>query len=201
MIINMVGKRYGKLLVSEYAGIRGKAQHATWVCLCDCGNTTTAVGSYIRAGRITSCGCNGVKTRFSSESLTTHGMSKTRTYHIWQGIIARTTRKTNKSHLYFDKGITVCDEWKSFDAFLKDMGEAPDGLSIDRINSNLGYSPENCRWATAEQQANNTSRNKLLTAFGKTMTLAAWAKSLNIKPNTLLYRIKRKWPIEKALSN
>jgi len=201
MIKDMANQRFGKLLVLEKAGTRGTAQHVVWKCQCDCGNVAFVVGAYIRKGRVRSCGCGSAETHFSAERLTTHGMSKTRTYKIWRGMVQRTSKQSNKkSHLYFDKGITVCDRWKTFENFLADMGEAPDGFSIDRKDGNKGYFPENCRWATATEQANNTSANVNLTYAGVTQSISMWARQFGIKPNTLLYRIRRGWSVQRAIT-
>ena len=199
-MINMIGKRVGKLLISEYVGTRGSAQHALWKCKCDCGNETIAVGAYLRKGRIKSCGCGMKETQFTKEKTTKHGMSRSRTYLIWRGMIVRTTKKTDKAHLYYDKGIRTCDRWLSFNNFFADMGEAPDGMSIDRLDNNRGYEPSNCRWATSIEQANNTSRNRIITAHGKSMTVAMWAREINVKPNTIYYRLRRGWSAERAVS-
>jgi hypothetical protein len=194
----MIGKKMGSLLIFEFAGTRGSAQHALWRCKCDCGNETVASGAYLRNGRIKSCGCGMKKTQFTKEKTTTHGMSRTRTYKIWRGMVARTTTKTDKSHLYFDRGIRTCDRWLSFENFYADMGKAPDGMSIDRIDNNKGYEPGNCRWATSVEQNNNTRRNRLITARGESMTIAMWARKIGIKPNTIYYRLRRGWTPEEA---
>lgn len=199
-MINMIGVRVGKLLISEYAGTRGTARHALWKCICDCGNETIAVGSYLRMGRIKSCGCGSKETRFTKERLIKHGKSRDPIYKIWRSMISRTTTKTKKSHLYFEKGIRVCERWLSFENFYADMGDRPEGKSLDRIDGNKGYSPENCRWASSEEQANNTSKNHLITAFGKTMTFAMWGRETGIKPNTILSRMRRGWSAEKSLT-
>ena len=199
-MINMIGKKIGSLLIFEFAGTKGSAQHALWRCKCDCGNETVAVGAYLRKGRIKSCGCGMKKTQFTKEKTTTHGMSRTRTYKIWCGMVARTTKRSDKTHLYFDKGVRTCDRWLSFENFYADMGDAPDGMSIDRINNNKGYEPGNCRWATNIEQNNNTSRNRLITARGESMTIAMWARKVGIKPNTICYCLRRGWAPEDAVT-
>jgi hypothetical protein len=89
-----------------------------------------------------------------------HGMTGTPTHNVWKGIRQRVKPNNPKAHLYHDKGITVCDRWQVFLNFLEDMGEKPEGLTIDRINPDLGYSKENCRWATLSEQARNTGSSK-----------------------------------------
>jgi hypothetical protein len=109
--------------------------------------------------------------------------------------------KWAKPHLYVGKGITVCDRWKDFLFFLEDMGEAPDGHSIDRINGNKGYEPGNCRWATPKIQANNMSSNHVIEYKGQSQTLQTWADQIGIRSNTLLYRLKRGWSVERAMES
>jgi hypothetical protein len=196
----MLGIRFDKLVVVERAPNK-KDGTATWVCLCDCGISKNVPGTKLRAGKQKSCGCASPK--FTKVRMTTHGKSKNRTYKIWAGMKRRcsTSAKGKSKLLYFDKGIRVCNEWLDFKNFFEDMGEAPEGLTIDRIDGEKDYCFTNCRWATYEQQANNTTRNKFIEHNGKKMTIAHWAKELNIKPNTLTYRIRRKMPTEQALNS
>lgn len=146
------GNKYGLLtIVSEgpKADYMGKRQ--VW-CKCDCGNEnfTLVTTNNLVSGNTSSCGCVGI------ESRKTHGMSNTRTYQIHEGMIRRC-----KPHLADDfpyhagKGITVCEEWKVFENFFSDMGECPDGMSLDRIDVNGNYCKENCRWATNSVQGYN----------------------------------------------
>lgn len=110
--------------------------------------------------------------------------------------------KNNSFPRYGGRGITVCDRWKnSFENFLSDMGIKPKGTSLDRIDSTKGYLPENCRWATFKQQANNTKANVRLTHNGKTLTLTEWAEEIKINPKTLWTRLfMYKWTTERALT-
>lgn len=102
---------------------------------------------------------------------------------------------------YGGRGITVCEKWRdSFEAFFADMGEKPVGTSLDRINNNLGYQPGNCRWATKDQQMQNTRATRLITFNGQTMGLNAWAKHVGIGRQSLSDRLRRGWPLEKALT-
>lgn len=194
----MLGVRFGKLLVVAREANQPDGT-AVWRCVCDCGETRRVAGTGLRAGRHKSCGC--ASPRFTSEYLTTHGLTATRTYRIWQGMKARCSdaAQGKARKLYFEKGIRVCERWQDFRTFLADMGEAPYGMSIDRIDGNWHYEPGNCRWATSKQQANNTSANRLITNNGQTMTLSAWAEKCGVKANTLLYRLQRGVPVERAL--
>lgn len=200
LITDMTGQRFGMLVVLAFAGVKGSAQHATWRCVCDCGNETVAVGASIRAGRTRSCGCLSRETRFTNKYGLKHGKSGTRTHSIWIGMHERCRNvSAPDAHLYALKGIRVCDRWNDFALFLEDMGEAPDGMSLDRVDGNAGYSKENCRWATPKQQANNMATNRLIEFAGKTQTLSMWADELGIKANTLLCRIRRGLSLERAM--
>jgi len=194
----MSGIRFGKLLVKERAP-NLKDGTAAWICVCDCGQERTIAGTKLRAKKHKSCGCSSPK--FTSESVSTHGMSGTRVYQIWAGMNRRCSPSAfgKSKRLYFDKGIVVCDRWKIFENFLQDMGLPPNGTSLERIDGNKNYEPSNCKWATSQEQANNTTRNHCVEYLGKKQTLAEWARELGIKPNTLMYRIKRGMPIDKAL--
>ena len=124
-----------------------------------------------------------------------------RSYWSW---VAMRGRCNDPSHVgykrYGGRGIKVCPEWDSFSQFLQDMGERPQGKSLDRIDVNGPYCRKNCRWATAKEQANNTSRNRFLTYNGQTKTVTQWADSLGIKGGTLEGRLKNGWSTEKALT-
>lgn len=132
----------------------------------------------------------------------THGMSKTPIYAIWDSMIQRCynpNRRDFKS--YGAKGVTVCDRWRlDFVAFFHDMGHRPSGMSLDRIDTAKGYSPENCRWATTKQQARNRTVSRMLTHNGKTMCLQDWAELVGINKITLQARLSKGWPVERALT-
>lgn len=121
------------------------------------------------------------------------------TYHSWEAMIGRTSDPERRN--YADRGITVCEEWKRFSGFLRDMGERPSRAhTIERINNDLGYFPGNCKWATRKEQMNNTRLTVFLTHEGVTLSLQEWAAKLKINPRTLHNRIKRGgWSVEDAL--
>ena len=123
------------------------------------------------------------------ERSTTHGATNTRTFKIWSAIKARTKDKSNRR--YGGRGITICQRWLSFENFLDDMGEAPEGMSIDRINNDAGYEPGNCRWANAKQQSNNTSRNIKVDFQGTTKTLKEWAEYFGFSYTTVYMRYRK----------
>lgn len=146
-----------------------------------------------------SCGC--VKARGANR---THGMSGTSEYAIWEGIVRRCTNPRVKEWaLYGGRGITVCDRWRaSFVNFLADVGARPSKRhSIDRYpDRNGNYEPGNVRWATQREQMRNMSRNRLLSLGGETMCLQAWADRLGLPEQALANRLKRGWPLAKALT-
>lgn len=128
-------------------------------------------------------------------------MAGTKINGIWRTMIQRCSNKNafNYKH-YGGRGIIVCREWMIFENFYRDMGDIPEKMTIDRIDNNGNYTPENCRWATRKKQANNTRRNYFITYNNKTQTVAEWARELDINYSTLHKRIRRGWNLERALS-
>lgn len=163
-----------------------------WLCRCVCGDTKWRSAGHVKDGRSTQC---------KACANTTHGHSKTREYKAWYAMIHRCTNPTNKwYHRYGARGITVADTWMEFEQFLADMGLCPEGMTIERKNNDEGYSKENCVWATRAEQMRNYSHNVHITAFGKTQHLAEWAREHAIRHDTLSWRLRNGWPVEKALT-
>lgn len=136
---------------------------------------------------------------------TKHGHSTSikisQTYKSWDAMRQRCNNKNNpKYNIYGGRGITVCEQWKQFINFLNDMGEAPKGYQIDRINNDKGYYKRNCRWRTPKQQARNRSNNRLITHDGKTQCLSEWAEETGINRETISSRIKRGLSIKESLT-
>ncbi len=128
------------------------------------------------------------------------GGKKTPTYNSWQSMIARCTDPRNKAYAnYGGRGIQVCERWMSFDAFLADMKDRPAGKSLDRINNNEGYCPENCRWATATEQHRNTRCDRLISVHGKTLCVADWCDFFGISRKTVSSRLRLGWNEADAL--
>ena len=197
--IDLIGMRFGRLSVIGKTRIIGG--RVAWVCKCDCGNKTTTLTTELLRGRTKSCGC--YQKERASAANKTHGHSGTRLYRIWSNMIQRCSNPKNDNyHLYGAKGIAVCDEWKEFETFGKWALENgyTDALSIDRIDNSKGYSPDNCRWATPQEQTDNRDCTQLVSYNGKTQTLNRWAEETGIPYRKLLWRIHQGWPIERALT-
>lgn len=195
MVKNEINNRYGKLLVIERIANNSRGT-ATFLCKCDCGNYHTSSGMCLRQGKVKSCGC------LNREKDKRHGMSKTPEFKTWQSIWQRCTNTKDANYKkYGAKGITVTDDWKTFEAFFFDMGNRPSPQhSIDRINNHQGYSKLNCRWATFSEQNRNKSDNRLLTMNGDTKSLAEWCEITGIPRHCLTGRLRRGWTEEKTLT-
>lgn len=130
-----------------------------------------------------------------------HGYKGTRTYMAWHNMKKRCAYPS-PNYKNYTGNITVSDEWKSnFLTFLHDMGEAPVGKSLDRIDNLKGYSKENCRWATLSEQATNTRKTRLVTIGGETLCVTHWARKIGVSPSCFRYREKKGWPIEKVIAH
>lgn len=199
-LIDLSGQRFGRLTVIERAdSSKGKTK---WLCKCECGKETVVFASNLTRGIAKSCGC--LRNEVTSKRRTIHGQRRSRLYNIWEQMKGRCTRSTHPFYrLYGGRGITICEEWKdSFKPF-HDWATAngyADNLTIDRIDTNGNYCPENCRWADMVTQANNTSRNHLLEYNGEVHTLAEWSKLTGINYMSLKTRIRRGWSVERALT-
>lgn len=199
--IDLSGKQFERLKVVEYAG-NTKHGEAQWVCECKCGTKKIIGGGKLRKGITKSCGC--LAAEMSRERKKVHGKKGTRIYRIWAGMIQRTTNpKNNEYHLYGERGIRICEEWRnSFEAFAKwaDKNGYANNLTIDRKDNDKGYEPDNCRWITQREQHRNKRSNHCLTYKGVTKTLTEWAEDRKIGKETLRYRIEKMgWTTEKAL--
>lgn len=199
-MLNLTGREFGRLTVLGYVGRK------KWRCRCQCGNTNDILGnSLTRENGTQSCGClfREVVSRGVRERSTTHGMTKTRTWKTWSMMIQRCHNQNAPDYpRYGARGVTVCLRWRlSFEDFLADMGERPDGKTLDRFPMQDGnYEPGNCRWATPEEQQRNKRTNRLVTFNGETLCVAEWAERIGIPAGTLIGRLRNGWSDERAIT-
>ena len=211
---DLTGLTFGYLTVLARAGSAIGAQNwtskrtkngahhgATWLCRCFCGTEVVRQSQSLQTKRRQNarhCGC------LLGQHVVTHGLTSTPIWHTWNGMRARCGNQSGKDWKnYGARGIAVCDRWQhSFMNFLEDMGGSyVEGLSLDRIDNSKGYSPDNCRWATRSEQANNTRNNIVLDTPQGRMTVTQAAKAYGLRVVTLHARIFRyQWPVEIALT-
>lgn len=200
--IDLTGQRFGRLKVMKFCGTDHR-KHAVWMCKCDCGNIDPVRSYDLRAGKITSCGC--YHNECAKFNHTKHGKSGTKLYYVWKSMKQRCENVNSRDYrIYGENGVCVCDDWRScyetfYDWAMRSGYE--EGLTLDRIDSNGNYCPENCRWATPKVQSNNTCRNRLITYKGETHTMSEWASITGINYSTLRARLNMyKWSVERALT-
>lgn len=201
--LDLTGQMYGKLLVIRRLGkIVNKVMYE---CKCECGNIKSISHSDLRSNRTKSCGC--YKKQLLIEKNTTHGLSvkngkPIRLFRIWSNIKTRTMNPKSPQYIdYGGRGIKLDRTWLNFEIFYKwSMTNGyEENLSIDRINVNGDYTPNNCRWADVKTQANNRRNNINITLGHSTKTLTQWCDTFNLNYRTVQDRIKRNWSIETAL--
>lgn len=200
-IKDLTGKKFNRLVVLGDSKIRAKNRSVKWKCLCECGNEVLVETSTLVGLKQQSCGCVMIGMVRHKKHGHTQSQKSSKTYNTWATMKQRCTNPSNpKFKNYGARGIFVCQEWlDSFENFLADMGEAPEGMTLERINVNDGYYKKNCCWASSKTQANNKTNNKILTHMGKSMTVAQWADHLGISFTTLRMRLYRNWSLERAL--
>lgn len=195
---DLTNQRFGKLVVIERKGSDSKGQ-ALWLVRCDCGTEKIVRGHDLKGG-VKSCGCS----RKTSTGLYKHGLSGTREHSIWRAIQDRCYNKNNKSyHFYGERGIKVCDEWiNDFVSFYNwcHKNGYNDSLTIDRIDTNCDYSPNNCRWVDRVAQANNTRRNVYVTINGETKSIPDWSRIFGVNYRSVHTRIQKGWDPVLALT-
>lgn len=213
--VDITGQRFGRLTVIEYVETVKKA--SWWRCKCDCGNEKNITLNHLRTGQTRSCGCLAAEYRRNKPEAirkmviahTTHGGTHDRLFRIWVSMRSRCRDKNHPAYKWYGgKGVTVCDEWQDYATFKQwayangyDDKAKTHACSIDRIDPNGNYCPENCRWAGTRTQAENKTNTKLYEYNGEKRTLSDWARRSGMRVDTLRWRIvKQHWSLEKALS-
>ena len=202
MMKDMTGKQFGKLTVISLDH-KDKRQECYWLCRCECGNEKVVSGNKLRSGNTKSCGCYQEEVR--GKYRVTHGMTNSKLYVIWSNMKSRCyNKKNNMFYRYGGRGIEVAPEWRnSFENFSVWAIQSgyKEGLSIERVDIDKGYNPENCRWITKKEQYLNRSDSHMITAFGKTQTIKEWADQNGIPYDTIERRINAYgWEPERAVS-
>jgi hypothetical protein len=201
--IDLTGKRFGKLTVIKIDS-KDKFRHLRWLCKCDCGNETVVLSDNLKRNHTKSCGCE--ITRVNSEVHKKHGKRYTpngqsREYTIWCNMLGRCKNPKRPDYCHYGgRGIKVCKKWHAFEGFWEDMRATyRDGLTLERIDVNGDYCPENCRWATMPEQANNKTNNHHVNYNGEKMTLKEACEKQGINYSTVFGRLKLGWDFEKAI--
>lgn len=187
--LDLTGMRFGRLTVlglKDYLRQPNGKPYYLWECLCDCGTITDVAGGHLRDGHTQSCGC------YNRDIITRHGMTNTRIHKIWDKM---RDRCLNKNHMYYKnyggRGISICDEWLVFENF-RDWAISSgynDKLTLDRIDNNGNYCPDNCKWSTILEQNNNKNNNRYLEYDGKIYTMAELSRKAKIPYGTFMKRL------------
>lgn len=203
--LDFLGKKIGRWTVVKENGRFYPGGHILWFCVCECGNTQNITGNTLKSGNSTSCGCYHAE--MVGNMVRTHGATKckdhkeTREYTSWMQMKSRCRNTNLKSYKdYGGRGVTVCSRWLGEDGFinfLSDMGERPEGHSLDRYpNNNGNYEPSNCRWATRPQQQRGRRNNIWLEHEGERLVMTDWLKRIAMPYSTFQYHVKKGRTIE-----
>jgi hypothetical protein len=189
---NLIGTKTGRLTVIDGPFNEDGKKGKFWQCQCDCGKTLDhyIISNSITKGKTQSCGCLMVE-RVKKKN-TTHGLTKTRTYVSWRSMWQRCTDPLHKSYEYY-KDKTPVDRWKSFEMFLLDMGDRPNGMSLERIDNSKNYSPDNCKWATNRDQQLNRDVTIALVVDGVKMSMREACKTLGVSYGMAKGRFYKGW--------
>lgn len=193
-LTKLAGRVFGRLTVLPLV----RMNPTMWLCRCECGTELYIRAATLKAGISKSCGC--LQKDLAKVAHTTHGMKHTREWQTWTSMKYRCNPASKDAARYADRGIKVCTRWGSFENFYADMGARPEGASIERVDNDKGYSPNNCIWATRITQGRNKRSNKHITFNGVTQTQSAWAAQLGVDDTVIMRRINAGWPLDIALT-
>ena len=197
-LIDMTGLKFDRLLVLSLAYTKNKKSY--WNCICDCGVQKIIRQDSLKSGRSKSCGC------LNKERPVDHGLSGSKIYHVWASMKNRCNNSNDTNYEYYGgRGVSVYSLWNKRDGFINFYKWAiqngyEKGLTLDRIDVNGNYEPDNCRWITHKKQMLNTRRNKRIKYKNELKTLSEWAQTYNLKFDTLYARVNHGWTIERALT-
>lgn len=195
---DLTGMRFGNLTVIEFAG-NNQYRASMWHCVCDCGNEIITRGEDLRSGKTKSCGCLVTTNHFK-----THGESDTQLYRKWNSMLRRCEDPSYHAYKnYGGRGIEVCDDWHDFTIFRDWVNETRTdiSLSLDRIDNDGNYSPDNCKWSTNQEQQNNKRNNLYFSLNDEVHTLSDWCRILNLPYSVIQSRITASgWSFEQAIS-
>lgn len=202
---DLTGERFGKLIVIRFEGYKvfnDGHKRSKWFCKCDCGKEITVMGGALTSGNTKSCGCS--RHIFDNTKKKSHGMRNSRLYRVWINMRVRCNNpKCKRYPNYGGRGIKVCEEWdKNSMAFIDWAlkNGYNENLTIDRIDVDGDYEPNNCRWIDMQEQQNNRTNNRVIEFNGEKHTVKQWSRITGIHNDTLLYRLKRGWSIERTLT-
>lgn len=198
-----IGDRFSKLTISEFSDPKKRY----CICKCDCGGTKITSSSYLIKNRVGSCGC--LQKEVMKKRNTKHGVckkGKTKTYHVWVKMRQRCNNANAGDYKWYGgRGIKVCERWNDYALFLEDMGEKPEGYSIDRVDVNGNYCPSNCKWIPKKEQAKNNQKNYDKENFlypykGETITLKVLSQLIGVSVDDLyLYLLRKLQPLDKVI--
>ena len=198
--LKLIGQKFERLEVVLEASPNRHGQ-SQWHCICDCDEPIIVSGFHLMNKHIKSCGC--LSKERAREIHTTHGMSNTREFSIWNNMIQRCTNPNAPHYEYYGgRGIQVCDRWlNSFENFFEDIGKIPPGMTLDRFPDNDGnYEPGNWRFATRTMQMNNIRRNHFIECGDKRLTISQWGREIERSPSAIQARMKKTSDLEKILA-
>ena len=199
---DLTEQTFGRLTALSFVSskLTNTSSMSQWFCVCSCGNEVTVFTQNLLRGNTKSCGCLNDDSRMGNKRSSTHGETLSPTWISWQAMRRRCLNPSDEHYpIYGGRGITIDPRWDSYEIFREDMGERPDGETLDRIDTNGNYYKENCCWSTHPEQSENRRDNRNFTIDGITHTVAGWAKIYGLPRGVVYNRIDAGWNIGRAL--